>query len=291
MDYMKHENKRGFATPLINLPGKVINSITSRKMGIAACVALLLFSFAIPHANADVRAKQETVKEAVLKQVSRLIETDQTNRENMAKAISVLNANSPVLRDDIRFPLFLAQAYYLSIDPNEDIDKGFPYYKKTGLYARKALDMDATRAEGHYWYGLYLLKKAQKAGGISAYFIVKRAIRELELVRKSMPEYDHGGASRVLGLLYYIAPGWSPFGDIDKSIRLAQEAKRIDPSYPLNVLYLADAFNKKGERGAALREYRALLALCSAAGSGRQGAMFSEKARTMIAALENNTNQ
>ena len=288
---MNHEKNMGLTSPLINLSRKIINSIIPRKMGVAACAALLLFSFAIPRAHADVRTKQETVKEAVLKQVSGLIEIDQTNRENMAKAISVLKANSTVLQNDIRFPLFLAQAYYLSVDPNENIDKGFPYYKKTGLYARKALDMDPTKPEGHYWHGLYLLKKAQKEGGISAYFIVKRAIRELELVRKVMPAYDHGGASRVLALLYYIAPGWSPFGDIDKSIRLAQEAKRIDPSYPLNVLYLADAFNKKGNRGAALREYRALLALSSAADSGKLGAMFGEKARTMIAALENNTNQ
>jgi hypothetical protein len=62
--------------------------------------------------------------------------------------------------------------------------------------------MNANRTEGHYCHALFLLKQAQKRG-ISALFIVKEGIRELERVRRDLPAYDHAGASRVLGLLYY----------------------------------------------------------------------------------------
>jgi tetratricopeptide (TPR) repeat protein len=285
MNHKKHH----IHTCLTSLSKKLSRHVL-RKMAGAACL-LVLFSFALPVAHADGLKKTEAGKEVLLKQVSELIEADQTNTKNMAKAIDILNTNSALLRDDIRLPLILAQACYLSADPAKDIEKEYPYYEKTGFYARKALDMDPGRTEGHYWYGLFLLKKAQKEGGLSAYFTVKKGIRELELVRKTMPAYDHGGASRVLGLICYIAPGWSPFGDIDKSIRLAEEAKRIDPTYPLNIFYLANAFNKKGDREGAIREYRALLALSSTAGSGKQAALFREKARSMLAALENGTNR
>lgn len=279
-----HESVTGLVTGLC---GKIMNYGLGRKLASAAGALLLSLSLAAAPAFADVVKKSASGKEAVVKQVSNLIETDPTNGGNMAKAISILNTNSSVLRGDIRFPLLMSQAYYCSADPSADIDKTYPYYEKAGAYARQAIEMNSGSPEAHYWYGLYLLKKAQKQGGISAYFTAKKGISELELVRKYMPAYDHGGASRVLALLYYIAPGWSPFGDIDKSIRLATEAKRIDPNYPLNVLYLANAFNKKRDREGAMREYKALLALPASAYSGKQAGPFREKARTMLAALEN----
>ena len=89
---------------------------------------------------------------------------------------------------------------------------------------------------------------------------MRQGIAELEMVRRERPTYDEAGASRVLGLLYRLAPGWTPFGNINKSIELEKEAVRLAPNYALNRLYLANAYAKQGDREAAVREYQAIIA-------------------------------
>ena len=85
---------------------------------------------------------------------------------------------------------------------------------------------------------------------------MRQGIAELEKVRRELPAYDGAGASRVLGLLHCLAPGWTPFGNINKSIELEKEAVRLAPDYALNRLYLANAYAKRGDREAAIREYQ-----------------------------------
>jgi len=181
----------------------------------------------------------------------------------MRAAATLLEASRVTFPDEIRFPLYLAEAYYRMADPEEKIEKTYPYFEKTGFYSQEALKMDPDRIDAHYWHGLFLLRKAQHVSVFRAYFVAKRGIAELEKVRKVMPGYDHGGASRVLGLLYAKAPGWSPFGDLDKALFLAKEATRIDPDYLLNCVYLAEVYQKHGDREAAILECRKILSVPS----------------------------
>jgi tetratricopeptide (TPR) repeat protein len=217
-------------------------------------------------------------------QARALIDQVDHNPNNLREAMGLLEGAGRESQD-IRIPLYLAEAYYRIADPEAEIDISFPFYEKAGVLAKKVVDRNPERAEGHYWYGLFLLKKAQKVGGIRAYFITKEGIRELESVRERMPDYDHGGASRVLGLLYYIAPGWSPFGDLDKSVKLEQEAIDLAPHYLLNRLYLARAYQKKGDREAAVREYRSMLASSPGTPTPEGNIRFQIEARRMLASL------
>jgi tetratricopeptide (TPR) repeat protein len=222
-------------------------------------------------------------KEAVLREAKGLIDHNHMNQANLRQAISVLEGYKSQYPDEIRFPLYLAEAYYRLADPAADVSREFPYYEKSASYTEQVLAMDPNRAEGHYWHGLFLLKKAQKRG-ISGYYIVKEGIRELEKVRQEKPAYDHAGASRVLGLLYCLAPGWSPFGDLNKSIELGKEATRLAPGYALNRLYLANAYKKRGDNEAAVREYETILS-ASAKGSGKPEGDCADQARLMLKSL------
>ena len=222
-------------------------------------LALIIMTWSFYPTHAAIAAETKSEKENVVAEARKLIGKEAATPSDLQKAANLLESIQGELPDDVRIPIYLAKAYYLMADPEQDINQEFPYYEKVGLYARKAIEINPDRAEGHYWYGLFLLKKAQQVGGLQAFFIVKDGINELQVVRKTLPEYDHAGASRVLGLLYCRAPEWTPFGNIDKCIQYAEESIRIAPDHPMNRLCLANAYKKRGDREAAIREYLAIL--------------------------------
>jgi predicted Zn-dependent protease len=211
-----------------------------------------------PAAGSTIDSHEEPLEAA-----HRLIEKEETTMRELQEAVVILNREKDQFPDDVRIYVYLARAYYRIGGREENIDLEYLAYDQAGKYAKKALELDAGRAEAHYWHGLFLLKKAEKIGGLGALFIVREGIREVEVVRATMAEYDHGGASRVLGLLSCQAPSWTPFGDINRCVQLAEESVRIAPDHPLNRLYLADAYRQRGDREAAIREYREILSRAS----------------------------
>jgi tetratricopeptide (TPR) repeat protein len=250
-------------------------------VGILLAISFLALPMSPLAANTAVHELSE--KDAVLRAARGLIDQGHNNPMKLRQAITLLEGYKPQFPPEIKFPLYLAEAYYRLADPKAEVSREFPYYEKSDTYAREVLAMDPNGAPGHYWHGLVLLKEAQKRG-ISGYFLVKEGIRELEKVRRDQPAYDHAGASRVLGLLYCLAPSWTPFGNLNKSIELGQESTRLAPDYALNRLYLANAYKKKGNKAAAMREYQAILtAAANMPGSQAQG--LSNEARTMLRAL------
>jgi tetratricopeptide (TPR) repeat protein len=254
------------------------------RTGLAIFLAISLLALSAPFARAASPVQATAPKEAILQEARTLMDRDQANQKNLRQAITTLEAYAAQFPEEIRFPLYLAEAYYRLADPNGDIHQEFPNYEKADLYAQRVLKMDPGRAEGHYWHGLVLLRKAQKRGGVGAYFIVRDGIKELEKVRKTMPRYDHAGASRILGLLYCLAPKWSPFGDLDKSIELGKEAASLAPDYILNRVYLAESYQKRGNKEAAIQEYQAVLALAPNLPPA-QAEGFGQKARRELHAL------
>lgn len=244
-------------------------------------ISALLFCVSPPRSGAE---QLPPPKESILKKARGLIDQDLRNPQKLRDAISLLERFAPQFPDEVCFPLYLAEAYYRLANPEADVDREFPYYEKAETYAQRVLEMDPNRIEGHYWYGLALLKRAQKDGGLRAYSLAKKGIKELEKVRQAKPAYDNAGPSRVLGLLYCLAPQWTPFGDLDKSIRLAKEATHLAPAYPLNRLYLANAYKKRGDKAAAIREYQKLLAV-SAQLPSQQAEGFFQQARACLLSL------
>jgi tetratricopeptide (TPR) repeat protein len=266
---------------------KTIKIVYHQSRAIAALAILGIFlsvSLSVGSGMATIVGNNQSKMDAVLQEAYAVIGQDNPDPGKLRQAISLLEANKAQYPQEIRFPLYLAEAYYRLADPSADVSREYPLYEKTGSYAEQALALDPARAEAHYWHGLFLLRKAHKQGGIGAFFTVRRGIAELEQVRHTMPTYDHAGASRVLGLLYFLAPGWTPFGSLSKSIAMEEEATRLAPDFTLNRLYLANAYKKKGDKGAAIREYRAIL-MGSADMSARGASDISEQARANLREL------
>ncbi len=254
------------------------------RAGILGIVMAGVLLLSAPSVQANLSGSPSQGKETILQKVEALLHNAWASESDLAKAITLLKNGMAKFPNAIQFPIYLAQAYYRAANPSQAVDKTFSTYAKVGKYAQQALKMDSKQPEAHYWYGLYLLRKAQKIGGIRAFFVTRQAIRELEEVRHTMPSYDYAGASRVLGLLYYLAPGWTPFGDLNKSIQLEKEATRLAPNHALNHLYLANAYKKRGDKADAICQYRKLLALSSKL-PGKDGRHFYQLARNNLQSL------
>lgn len=261
----------------------ILPGFSERQKCSTVAIQISIAAFLLISTSMALAADQPiTDHEALLQTARHLIEKDETSMSELQQAVAILDKNKNKFPDEVRIPIYLARAYYRIAGREEDIDLEYAAYEKVGSYAKRALEMDSQRAEAHYWYALFLLKKAEKIGGPRAFFTVRDGIRELETVRKTMPEYDNAGASRILGLLFCSAPSWTPFGDIDKCIQLAEESIRLAPDHPLNHLYLADAYKKGGDKEAAIREYRTLLSIAS----GLSGKQRQELRQEAINALE-----
>ena len=200
-------------------------------------------------------------RDAILQQARSLLQQADGKPAAARKAARLLTPLAKTPPHSAEVPLLLAEAWYRAADAGADIKKSYPFFQKAGHYARLALQINPQQLGGHYWLGLSELRKAQKVGGLSAYFITRHAIEELEKVCKEGPRYDSGGAPRVLCLLYRVAPGWSPFGDIKKSIAYGRQAVRVAPGYPLNHFYLAQSYLKDRNQVAAVAQFRQVLTL------------------------------
>jgi hypothetical protein len=180
---------------------KTLKAFQHQAKAIVALATFLIFFLAtlpVSSSLASIIQKNQARMDAVLQEAHADIAQDNPDPAKLRQAISLLEGYKSQYPAEIRFPLYLAEAYYRLADPSADVSREYHYYEKTGSYAEQALALDPSCAEAHYWHGLYLLRKAHKKGGIGAFFTVKKGIAELEGVRQAQPTYDHAGASRVL---------------------------------------------------------------------------------------------
>src|SRR5216683_2893998 len=70
------------------------------------------------------------------------------------------------------------------------------------------------------------------------------------------PNYDEAGPARVRALVLVRAPGW-PLGpgDAEAGLAAARRAVALQPQYPPNLLALAEALAKTGDRSGAQENY------------------------------------
>jgi tetratricopeptide (TPR) repeat protein len=226
---------------------------------LVAALLLLLPPFA--SARAAVTPTSPPDQSAILRQARELLQEAENEPAAARQAANLLAPLADPAPRSAEVALLLAEAWYRAADPDPDIEKSYPFFEKAGHYARLALKIDPQQWSGHYWLGLSELRKAQKVGGLRAYLITRRAIEELEEVSANRPGYDFGGAPRVLCHLYRVAPSWTPFGDIDKSIAYGKQAVRVAPDYARNHFYLALAYLKANNKAAAVAQLRKVLEL------------------------------
>ena len=115
---------------------------------------------------------------------------------------------------------------------------------KLGITAcRQLLAHEPNSAPGHYYLGMCLGKLADaEAPSIAAYRLVYEIEQEFKIAAALDEHFDHAGAVRNLGELYFQAPSWPlSVGSKRKASEWLERAVALAPDYPGSQLNLAEA--------------------------------------------------
>ncbi len=156
------------------------------------------------------------------------------------------------------------------------------YYELGQQQAETLLQEWPERVEGHYWLGLNLAGLAD-VNRLRGRRLLPQIMAALERAAAIDPSYDQAGAWRVLGRIYYEAPG-RPFsvGDLDKALQLLQRAVQLAPANSTNHLYLAEALLKAGRTQEAREELKQVLKATSNADGPRGLAADQSRAKKLL---------
>jgi len=134
------------------------------------------------------------------------------------------------------------------------------YYQKGQSYAETLIREEPNRVEGHYWLAMNLCGQADAGGKLLGHRLLPRIMEELNRTVAMDAAYDQAGVHRVLGRIYYEAPGWPlSVGDLAKSRQHLEAAVHLSPATSTNHLYLAQTLSRLNEAGLARQELAQVL--------------------------------
>jgi len=135
------------------------------------------------------------------------------------------------------------------------------YYDKGLKYAERLLQEQPGGVAGHYWKAMNEAGLADTGGKLRGRKLLPDIMDELRRSLALDETYDHAGAHRVLGRIYYEAPR-PPFsvGDLQKSLTHLTAAVRLAPEISTNHLYLAETLLRLGQQAQARQELERVLA-------------------------------
>lgn len=113
-------------------------------------------------------------------------------------------------------------------------------------------------AAAHYYMAMNMGQLA-RSESLGALKLVRQMESEFLIVAGLNSGIDFAGPARGLGLLYRDAPGWPlSIGNRGQSRKFLENAVKLAPNYPENVLNLAESELMWGEKSEAGKEFHAL---------------------------------
>jgi tetratricopeptide (TPR) repeat protein len=161
------------------------------------------------------------------------------------------------------------------------------YYQQGQSYAETLIREAPNRVQGHYWLALNLCGQAEVGSKLLGRKLLPQIIEALQRAAALDAAYDQAGAHRVLGRIYYEAPGWPlSVGDMQKSRQHLQAAVHLSPATSTNHLYLAQTLLRLNEPGLARQELAQVLKSTRAPVKPQDLEEDRQEARRLLADME-----
>jgi len=146
--------------------------------------------------------------------------------------------------------------YWLGAHSAEDVQTEL--FQKGIDWSKKAIELNPKSAGGHFWLGVNNGKYGESRGILKSLFLVGPIKEEMKQVIAIDPAYEHGGAYRVLGRMFYKLPGFAG-GGVDKSITNLKKSLDYSPNVSTTHVFLAESYIKQKDYQGAKNELNFVL--------------------------------
>jgi predicted Zn-dependent protease len=206
--------------------------------------------------------------------------------EQANQALALYQEQLSAGRDRLSLLPRLARAAFISGDLAPQRQRA-GYYNRGLAYADRLVQEQPLGVAGHYWQALNRCGLADVGSRFQGFRLLPKIIAALQQSLALDETYDQAGAHRVLGRIYYEAPG-RPFsvGDLEKSRRHLAAAVRLAPDNSTNHLYLAETLLKMGYKTQARQELKQVLQARTHAVRPQGLAEDQREARRLLAELD-----
>jgi tetratricopeptide (TPR) repeat protein len=179
---------------------------------------------------------------------------------NFDKAQQALSLYEDLLQGNPRLFTRLARACFILGDL-APLKERAGYYERGLAYSKRALGQKPNGVEGHYWKAMNLSGLADVGTEMQGFRLLPKIMDELKKALELDETYDQAGAHRVIGRIYFQAPGWPiSVGDRKESLQHLEAAVRLAPENSTNHLYLAETLLAMGYKTRAQDELEKALA-------------------------------
>ena len=171
---------------------------------------------------------------------------------NLGRAVSLLENLAARQPSDYEVLWRLSKyRYYLSEGEKDSTRKR--KLLEAGIDAgKKALQVDASRPEGHFWLGANYGDLAELKGAFSSLALIKVIRKEFESALNADATYENGAVYLALGEMYMSLPGILGGSD-RRGLELLEKGLQVAPANAELRLTLAEHYAKKGRKDDARR--------------------------------------
>lgn len=183
-------------------------------------------------------------------------------------------------RPDADVAVRLGKTYYW-IGAHAPQDKQLELFQKGIDWSNRAISLDPQNPGGYFWLGVNNGKYGETRGVIKSLFLVSPIKDAMNKVIAIDPDYEYGGAYRVLGRMYFKLPRFAG-GGIDKSIEYLKKSLASAPDISTTRLFLAECYLSQKDYKRAQYELNTILSSPPIPGLEPEFAADKEEARRFM---------
>ena len=197
--------------------------------------------------------------EQILAQADALFET-MSDMETAENALGLYREALNLTEDKYEPYWKISMMHYYIGEPPESNKEKKNIFSQAIYYAEKAIQLSPEQPDGYYWRGVNNGKYGESRGVLKSLFLVKPIKSDMNKVIELDPEYEDGGAYRVLGRVYFKLPGFAG-GSNEESLKLLEKSIEMGPEDANTRLFLGETLLAMNDTERAREELEYVLSM------------------------------
>ena len=196
------------------------------------------------------------------------------------QALSIIERALETRADEYQLLWRAARVYY-HVGDDAETGKKRHYFERGIATGQRAVALQSTGVEGHFWLGANYGGWSEVQGIVQAFQMIKHVRAEMETALHLQASYEDGGAYLALGqldrqLLRLLG------GSVKRAIAYLEQGQRVAPQSIAIRLALAEAYLDAGRRDDGHRQLLEILYLPVLPARARANRATQEKARQLL---------